>query len=47
LANGIGGPLDWIIGVLTMIFIGQKMMALLSMLLGIGVAIFADRAAAT
>ena len=45
-ADGIGGPLDWILGVLTMIFIDQKMMALFSILFGVGVVIFADRAAA-
>ena len=45
-ADGIGQPLDWIIGVLTMIFIDQKMMALFSLLFGVGVVIFAERAAA-
>lgn len=45
-ADGIGQPLDWVIGVLTMVFIDQKMMALFSLLFGVGVVIFADRAAA-
>ena len=45
-ADGVAGPLDWIIGVLTMVFVDQKMMALFSLLFGVGVVIFADRAAA-
>ena len=45
-ADGIGQPLDWIIGVFTMVFIDQKMMALFSMLFGVGVVIFAERAQA-
>ena len=45
-ADGIGQPFDWIIGVLTMVFIDQKMMALFSLLFGVGVVIFADRAEA-
>ena len=45
-ADGIGQPLDWVVGVLTMVFIDQKMMALFSMLFGVGVVIFAERAAA-
>jgi uncharacterized protein len=45
-ADGIGQPLDWVVGLLTMIFIDQKMMALFSLLFGVGVVIFADRAAA-
>lgn len=45
-ADGIGQPLDWVIGVLTMVFIDQKMMALFSLLFGVGVVIFAERAAA-
>ena len=45
-ADGIGQPLDWIIGVLTMVFIDQKMMALFSLLFGVGVVIFAERAEA-
>ena len=44
--DGIGQPLDGVIGVLTMVFIDQKMMALFSMLFGVGVVIFAERAAA-
>lgn len=44
-ADGIGQPLDWVMGVLTMVFIDQKMMALFSLLFGVGVVIFADRAA--
>lgn len=45
-ADGIGQPFDWVVGVLTMIFVDQKMMALFSMLFGVGVVIFAERAAA-
>ncbi len=45
-ADGIGQPLDWVIGVLTMVFVDQKMMALFSLLFGVGVVIFADRAKA-
>ncbi|MFO7547206.1 MAG: hypothetical protein R6W77_17070 [Trueperaceae bacterium] len=45
-ADGIGQPLDWVIGVLTMLFVDQKMMALFSLLFGVGVVIFAERAAA-
>ena len=45
-ADGIGQPLDWLFGILTMVFVDQKMMALFSMLFGVGVVIFADRAAA-
>jgi len=45
-ADGVAGPLDWIIGVATMVFVDQKMMALFSLLFGVGVVIFADRAAA-
>lgn len=45
-ADGIGQSFDWVVGVMTMVFIDQKMMALFSMLFGVGVVIFADRAAA-
>jgi len=45
-ADGVEQPLDWVIGVLTMLFIDQKMMALFSLLFGVGVVVFADRAAA-
>jgi len=45
-ADGIGQPLDSLLGVLTMVFIDQKMMALFSLLFGVGVVIFAERAAA-
>ncbi len=44
-ADGIGQPFDWVIGVLTMVFVDQKMMALFSLLFGVGVVIFAERAA--
>lgn len=44
-ADGIRQPFDWVVGVLTMIFVDQKMMALFSMLFGVGVVIFAERAA--
>ena len=45
-AAGIGHPVDWVVGVASMIFFDQKMMALFSMLFGVGVVIFAERAAA-
>ncbi len=45
-ADGVEQPLDWVIGVLTMLFVDQKMMALFSLLFGVGVVVFADRAAA-
>jgi uncharacterized protein YjbI with pentapeptide repeats len=45
-ADGIGQPFDSVLGVLTMVFIDQKMMALFSLLFGVGVVIFAERAAA-
>ncbi len=43
-ADGIDQPFDWVVGVLTMVFIDQKMMALFSLLFGVGVVVFADRA---
>jgi len=45
-ADGISQPVDWVIGVITMVFFDQKMMALFSLLFGVGVVIFADRAGA-
>ena len=45
-ADGIRQPFDWVVGVATMIFINQKMMALFSLLFGVGVVVFADRARA-
>jgi uncharacterized protein len=45
-ADGLDTFLDWVIGVLTLLFIDQKMMALFSLLFGVGVVIFAERAAA-
>ncbi|MEL6984840.1 MAG: DUF418 domain-containing protein, partial [Actinomycetota bacterium] len=45
-AGGVSQPLDWVLGVLTMIFVDQKMMALFSLLFGVGVVVFADRAEA-
>lgn len=45
-AGGIRQPLDWVVGVATMIFVNQKMMALFSLLFGVGVVVFADRAKA-
>lgn len=45
-ADGLDTFLDWVIGVLTLLFVDQKMMALFSLLFGVGVIIFADRAAA-
>ena len=44
-ADGVEQPLDWFIGVLTMVFVDQKMMALFSLLFGVGVVIFGERAA--
>ncbi len=43
-ADGTDTPLDWIIGLATMLFVDQKMMALFSLLFGVGIVIFADRA---
>ena len=45
-AGGIRQPFDWVVGVATMIFVNQKMMALFSLLFGVGVVVFADRAKA-
>jgi uncharacterized protein len=45
-ADGVEQPLDWIIGILTMVFVDQKMMALFSLLFGVGVVLFAERASA-
>jgi uncharacterized protein len=45
-ADGVRQPLDWVVGVLTMIFVDQKMMALFSLLFGVGVVVFADGALA-
>jgi len=44
-ADGTSHPVDWVIGVITMVFFDQKMMALFSLLFGVGVVIFAERAA--
>ena len=45
-ADGIRQPFDWVVGVATMVFVNQKMMALFSLLFGVGVVVFADRAKA-
>ena len=45
-ADGIHQPFDWVVGVATMIFVNQKMMALFSLLFGVGIVVFADRAKA-
>ena len=45
-ADGIRQPFDWVVGAATMIFVNQKMMALFSLLFGVGVVVFADRAKA-
>lgn len=45
-ADGIRQPFDWVVGVASMIFVNQKMMALFSLLFGVGVVVFADRARA-
>lgn len=44
-AGGTSQPVDWFIGFITMVFFDQKMMALFSILFGVGVVIFAERAA--
>lgn len=44
-AGGTNNSVDWIIGVVAMVFFDQKMMALFSLLFGVGVVIFAERAA--
>ncbi len=44
-ADGIAQPLDWVFGLLSMIFVDQKAMALFSLLFGVGVEVFASRAA--
>lgn len=43
-ADGIRQPIDWVVGIFTMVFFDQKMMALFSLLFGVGVVIFAERA---
>jgi uncharacterized protein len=45
-ADGSFQPLDWIIGVATLILVDQKAMGAFSLLFGVGVVIFADRAKA-
>ncbi len=45
-ADGIRQPVDWVVGLLTALLIEQKMMALFSLLFGVGVVVFADRALA-
>ena len=45
-ADGIAQPFDWVVGVLTMLFVDQKMMGLFSLLFGVGVVLFAERAQA-
>ena len=44
-AGGTNNSVDWTIGVVAMVFFDQKMMALFSLLFGVGVVIFAERAA--
>jgi len=46
-ADGMSGPLDWVIGTVAEVFIDQKMMALFSMLFGASVVLFYDRLAST
>ncbi|MBQ87854.1 MAG: hypothetical protein CL433_03270 [Acidimicrobiaceae bacterium] len=43
---GSDTALDWIVGVLSEVFVDQKTMAMFSMLFGAGIVVFADRAAA-
>ena len=45
-ADGSDNVLDWTIGVLSMILVDQKMMAIFSLLFGVGVVVFAERAQA-
>lgn len=45
-ADGIAWPIDSAVGAATMVFVDQKMMALFSLLFGVGVVMFADRARA-
>ncbi len=44
--DGVTNPIDWLVGVLGIVFVQQKMMALFSLLFGVGVVIFADNASA-
>lgn len=43
-ADGVQQPLDWVVGIATLLLVDQKMMGLFSLLFGVGVVIFADRA---
>ena len=43
-AVGTEQPFDWVIGIASKLFIEQKMMALFSLLFGVGVVIFWERA---
>ena len=45
-ADGIRQPFDWVVGIATMLFVDQKAMALFSLLFGVGVVVFAERARA-
>ena len=45
-ADGIQQPVDWVVGIATMLFVDQKAMALFSLLFGVGVVVFAERAKA-
>ena len=45
-AGGVSQPIDWVIGITTMVFFDQKMMALFSLLFGVGAVIFVERASA-
>lgn len=45
-AGGTSHPVDWVVGIGSKIFIEQKMMALFSLLFGVGVVIFYERARA-
>jgi len=44
-AAGTDNWLDWIVGVAGEVFVDQKMMGLFSLLFGVGIVVFADRAA--
>ncbi|MFZ8968733.1 MAG: DUF418 domain-containing protein [Ilumatobacteraceae bacterium] len=43
-AGGTSQPVDWVVGIGSKVFVEQKMMALFSLLFGVGVVIFYERA---
>jgi len=44
--DGNRTPLDWLIGMVGRVFVDEKMMAVFSLLFGVGIVVFAERAAA-